>query len=82
MTCKIHTVLTDNGIQLTSPPRYADGPTAQYITHIIDIRCCENGIEHRFTKIRQLWTNGQFERMNRAFKEATVPRYHCDSHAQ
>ena len=25
---KIHTVLTDNGIQFTFPPRYADGPTA------------------------------------------------------
>ena len=26
---KIHTVLTDNGIQFTFPPRYADGPTAR-----------------------------------------------------
>jgi hypothetical protein len=26
---KIHTVLTDNGIQFTFPPRYADGYTAQ-----------------------------------------------------
>jgi transposase-like protein len=25
---KIHTVLTDNGIRFTLPPRYADGPTA------------------------------------------------------
>jgi hypothetical protein len=25
---KIHPVLTDNGIQFTFPPRYADGPTA------------------------------------------------------
>src|SRR5260221_6299051 len=30
---KIHTVLTDNGIQFTFPPRYADGPTARYMTH-------------------------------------------------
>jgi transposase-like protein len=29
---KIHTVLTDNGIQFTFPPRYADGPTARYAT--------------------------------------------------
>ena len=28
---KIHTVLTDNGIQFTFPPRYADGPTARYV---------------------------------------------------
>jgi transposase len=28
---KIHTVLTDNGIQFTFPPRYADGPTTRYM---------------------------------------------------
>ena len=33
---KIHTVLTDNGIQFTFPPRYADGPTARYMTHMFD----------------------------------------------
>jgi hypothetical protein len=27
------------------------------------------------------WTNGQVERMNRTIKEATVKRYHYDSHA-
>ena len=44
---RIHTVLTDNGIQFTFPPRYADGPTAQYVTHMFDMRCrgamLENG---------------------------------------
>lgn len=35
---KIHTVLTDNGIQFTFPPRYADGPTARYATHMFDMR--------------------------------------------
>ena len=29
---KIHTVLTDNGVQFTLPPRYRDGPTATYLT--------------------------------------------------
>jgi transposase InsO family protein len=77
---KIHTVLTDNGIQFTFPPRYADGPTARYMTHMFDMRCCENGIEHRLTKIKHPWTNGQVERMNRTIKEATVKRYHYDSH--
>jgi Integrase core domain len=33
---KIHTVLTDNGIQFTFPPRYADGPT-QDTRHICSI---------------------------------------------
>jgi transposase InsO family protein len=79
---KIHTVLTDNGIQFTFPPRYADGPTARYMTHMFDMRCRENGIEHRLTKIKHPWTNGQVERMNRTIKEATVKRYHYDNHRQ
>lgn len=61
---KIHTVLTDNpvlsdcrrqsvegGIQFTFPPRYANGPTATCMSHMFDLRCNENGIEHP-------WTNG------------------------
>src|SRR3954464_5905155 len=79
---KIHTVLTDNGIQFTFPQRYADGPTARYVTHMFDMRCQENGIEHRLTKIKHPWTNGQVERMNRTIKEATVQRYHYDRHDQ
>jgi hypothetical protein len=46
---KIHTVLTDNGT------RYADGPTARYATHMFDMRCRENGIEHRLTKLKHPW---------------------------
>ena len=92
---KIHTVLTDNpvlsdcrrqavegGIQFTFPPRYADGPTARYITHMFDMRCEENGIEDRLTKIKHPWTNGQVERMNQTIKEATVKRYHYHTHRQ
>jgi len=79
---KIHIVLTDNGVQFTYPPRYADGPTAAFMTHMFDMRCRENGIEHRLTKIKHPWTNGQVERMNRTIKEATVKRYHYDSHEQ
>lgn len=79
---KIHTILTDNGIQFRFPPRYANGPTARYITHMFAMRCRENGIEHRFTKINHPWTNGQVERMNRTIKDATVKRYHYDSHGE
>jgi len=79
---KINIVLTDNGIQFTFPPRYSDGPTATYMTHMFDMRCQENGIEHRLTKIRHPWTNGQVERMNRTIKDATVKRYHYDDHGQ
>jgi transposase InsO family protein len=79
---KIHTVLTDNWIQVTFPPRYANGPTAKWMSHMFDMRCEENGIEHGLTKIRHPWTNGQVERMNRTIKKATVKRVHYDDHAQ
>ncbi len=59
---KIHTVLTDNGIPFTVSPRYADGPTARHMTHMFDRRCQENEIEHRLTKVKHPWTNGQVER--------------------
>ena len=79
---RIHTVLTDNGIQFRFAPRYADGPTARYMTHMFDMRCRDHGIEHRFTRINHPWTNGQVERMNRTIKDATVKRFHYDSHDQ
>ena len=41
-----------------------------------------HGIEHRLTKPNHPWTNGQVERMNRTIKDATVRRYHYDSHDQ
>lgn len=77
---RIHTVLTDNGIQFRFAPRYANGPTARYMTHMFAMRCRDHGIEHRFTKINHPWTNGQVERMNRTIKDATVKRFHYDSH--
>ena len=66
---KIHTVLTDNGVQFCYQPSQRSGPTAQYMTHMFDMRCRENGIEHRLTKPNHPWTNGQVERMNRTIKE-------------
>jgi Integrase core domain len=42
----------------------------------------DNGIDHRTTKVKHPWTNGQVERMNRTIKEATVKRFHYDSHRQ
>ncbi len=49
---------------------------------MFDMRCRANGIEHRLTKIKHPWTNGQVERMNRTIKAATVKRYHYDNHRQ
>lgn len=50
--------------------------------HIFGRTCRENGIEHRATKVKHPWTNGQVERMNRTIKESTVKRFHYDEHAQ
>lgn len=74
---KIHTILTDNGVQFTERSANLTAPT-----HIFDRVCRENDIEHRLTKVNHPWTNGQVERMNRTLKEATVKRYHYSSHDQ
>lgn len=50
--------------------------------HIFGRVCRENEIDHRLTKIKHPWTNGQVERMNRTTKEATVQRYYYESHDQ
>ena len=79
---KVHTILTDNGIQFCDLPRHRSGPTARWRTHMFDLMCRQHGIEHRLTKPHHPWTNGQVERMNRTLKEATVQRYHYASHDQ
>jgi transposase InsO family protein len=79
---ELHTILTDNGIQVADLPHNRQGPTARYRVHRFDQIFREHGIEHRLTKPNHPWTNGQVERMNRTIKEATVKRYHYDSHDQ
>ena len=69
---RIHTVLTDNGLQFRLPLRYADRPTAHFVPRMFKMRCRENGIEHCFTKINHPGTNGQVERMSRTIKERAV----------
>jgi transposase InsO family protein len=79
---RIHTVLTDNGIQFADLPKNRGGLTARWRGHPFDRICSSHGIDHRLTKPNHPWTNGQVERMNRTIKEATVNRYHYDSHNQ
>jgi transposase InsO family protein len=50
--------------------------------HAIEYACAQNRIDHRLTKPRHPWTNGQVERMNRTLKEATVKRSHYETHDQ
>ena len=71
---RIHTVLTDNGLQFTHRPG-----TSTYSMHAFDRVCLANGIEHRLTQPNHPWTNGQVERMNRTIKDATVRAFHYAS---
>jgi oligopeptide/dipeptide ABC transporter ATP-binding protein len=48
--------------------------------HAFDVACARNDIDHRLTKPKHPWTNGQVERMNRTIKDATVKRFHYDTH--
>lgn len=70
---KIHTVLTDNGVQFVQHDKRVEGGS---VAHIFGRVCAENGIEHRLTKPYHPWTNGQAERMVRTIKEATVRAFH------
>ncbi|KNH03430.1 integrase [Qipengyuania citrea LAMA 915] len=88
---KVHTVLTDNGIHFTDPKH--PGSAVEEIelaiaageifrAHSFELACAQNDIDHRLTKPRHPWTNGQVERMNRTIKEVTVKRYRYDNHDQ
>src|SRR5690606_5689371 len=72
-----HTVLTDNGIQLTTQTCDRDARD-----HHFNQNCTECRIEHRIIKVKHPWTIGQVERMNRTIKDATVKLFHYDDHTQ
>ncbi|MCL6252304.1 IS481 family transposase [Altererythrobacter sp. KTW20L] len=73
---RIHTILTDNGVQFVQRDQ---GGALGWIGHIFGRVCEQNGIEHRLTKPYHPWTNGQAERMVRTIKEATVKSFHYTS---
>jgi transposase InsO family protein len=84
-------VLTDNGTHLTTPGnagsaalliREAIEQGQIFRAHSFELACAQNDIDHRLTKPRHPWTNGQVERMNRTLKEATVRRYYYETHDQ
>jgi transposase-like protein len=86
---KVHTVLTDNGTHFTTPGNTSSAaPDIKRAiengeplwAHGFELACAQNDIEHRLTKPRHPWTNGQVERMNRTIKDATVKRFHYDNH--
>jgi len=87
----IHTVLTDNGTHFTSPGNICSAAAEirramdlgePFLAHAFEYACAQSRIDHRLTKPRHPWTNGQVERMNRTLKEATVKRFHYETHEQ
>ena len=54
----------------------------RFRAHAFEFACARNDIDHRLTKPKHPWTNGQVERMNRTIKDATVKRYFYESHAE
>lgn len=88
---KIHTVLTDNGIQFTTPGgggsavpliKEAMANGERFWAHAVEYACARNDIGHRTTKPKHPWTNGQVERMNRTINDATVKRFYYETHDQ
>jgi len=75
---KIHTILTDNGAQFTYE-LLAKHLRPKNKIHPFDALCQKHKIEHRLTKFRHPWTNGQVEIMNKIIKSHTVKLYHYDS---
>lgn len=88
---KVHTVLTDNGTHFTTPGntgsaapdiRAAMDAGEPFWAHAFEYACAHNNIDHRLTKPKHPWTNGQVERMNRTIKDATVKRFYYETHDQ
>ena len=88
---KVHTVLTDNGTHFTTPGnkrsaapdiKLAMERGERFRAHAFEFACAQNDIDHRLTKPRHPWTNGQVERMNRTIKDATVKRFYYETHDQ
>src|SRR5215210_1652403 len=88
---KVHTVLTDNGTHFTEPSGNTWTPDEikdmlarkqLFRAPAFELACAQNDVDHRLTKPRHPWTNGQVERMNRTIKEATVQRFYYATHDQ
>ena len=67
---RVHTVLTDHGIHFTTPGNVASAASlireamdrgVIFRAHSFELACAQNHIDHRLTKPRHPWTNGQVD---------------------
>jgi transposase InsO family protein len=90
---QVHTILTDRAIETPSVRetiarviQFAEQPRNRSIIYSrpmrFDMICEANGIAHRLTKPNHPWTNSQVGRMNRTIMDATVKRFHYETHDQ
>lgn len=82
---KIHIVLTNNGIHFTDPSgeswnvaeiKEMIARKQPSCAHAFEMACARNDIDHRLTKPRHPWTNGQVES---TIKDATVKRFYYET---
>jgi transposase-like protein len=71
---KITKILTDNGAQFTYE-LLAEQLRPKNKMHPFDLICKSHNIEHRLTKFKHPWTNGQVEVTNRILKQYTIKAY-------
>ena len=74
-------ILTDNGAQFTYE-LLAEHLKPKNKIHPFDALCLERKIEHRLTKFKHPWTNGQVEITNKMLKKYTTKTYHYESAEQ
>lgn len=72
---KVVKILTDNGAQFTYKLLAKHLQPKDSKVHKFDQICQKNGVEHRLTKFRSPWTNGQVEITNKMIKNATVKQF-------
>ncbi len=80
---KVHTVLTDNGTHFTDPGGESWSVTEikdmierkqPFWAHAFEVACARNDIDHRLTKPKHPWTNGQVEQCLQLRQTAQDPQ--------
>jgi transposase InsO family protein len=75
---KITKILTDNGSQFTYE-LLSEHLKPKDKIHPFDNLCKAHNIEHRLTKFKHPWTNGQVEIFNKTIKNNTTKTYHYET---